>query len=183
MSGYSYTEILNNVYDPDNKQLKTNAGDFSGSVTVDNTELESRIGAHTDAESTGDGSAISILKRIRTLLGSVLQVKQQRNTWLYTTGTASASGDTTLIAAPGEGNKLVISLIGCQLETATNTAVLLKDGATARMRVYTVSEGDGIYLEIPAGREWVLTENSALVINLSTTSSIGYTLRYYIEAV
>lgn len=134
---YSYTEILNDVYDSEGHQFRTSSG----------------------SSFSGDAS------------------------WIHVVGTVSSSGDNIIIAAPSAGNRLIVCLIGCQLEGSTATTIIIKSGTNSHFRVRTVSDGDGLYLNLPAGQEWKLDEASALQFNLSTSSSIGYTIRYRVEAV
>lgn len=66
---------------------------------VSDSAVQSRIGATTDAEASGDGSAIAVLKRIRTLLGGTLTVTGGGGGTEYTTDAvapASPVGTTTL---------------------------------------------------------------------------------------
>ena len=58
--------------------------------------LNERIGDPTDSEATGNGSAIAILKRIRTLLGSALGFDATDKLKVSVYGTGAAAGDTTL---------------------------------------------------------------------------------------
>jgi hypothetical protein len=201
------------------------------------------IGEGDDAEATGDGTLIAIVKRIRTLLAGTLTVQGTVTTTLpagdnnignvdivtmpnvtvgtlpaipagtnnigdvdvltlpalaagsnaigsvgivekvITTvaGTASTSGDNTLVAAPGSGVKLVIVAFTIQNESTTATTILLKSGSTTKRRALLQSQGDGYGVVFPAGREWKLGTNEALVLNLSGANSHNYTVDHYSE--
>jgi len=100
---------------------------------------------------------------------------------LGVTGTVSDSGDTTLIAAPGAGQRIVIQNLCLQNESATSSTAILKDGSTAIRRILGDHTGDGIFVAYPTGRERRLSDNSALVLNLSGAYQWGYTVEYWIE--
>lgn len=102
-------------------------------------------------------------------------------TIVLVTGTASTSGDNTLIAAQGSGVKIVVTAIMLQNESTSSTTYILKDGSTAKMRFLANNKGDGVAMALPLGREWKMTANTALVLNLSAANSTGYTIAYYTE--
>ena len=98
------------------------------------------------------------------------------------TGTVATSGDNTIIAAPSAGTRIVVHLLKYQLEAATATNVIVKNGSTAIDRTYC-AQGQG-YVEQPAsGKEIRLADAAALVLNLSGANSVGYRVRYTTEAV
>lgn len=101
------------------------------------------------------------------------------------TGTAAASGDNTLIAAPGAGLRTVLVEVQLQLEAATATVGLLKDGAggAVLLRWRGVNDGDGVVHQWPMDTRLKLTAATALVLNLSGANQCGYTVYYYTEAV
>jgi hypothetical protein len=99
------------------------------------------------------------------------------------TNTTATSGDNTIVAAPGSGQRLRLHMLKIQLEAATATTVLLKSGSTTFDRVYCAAAGDGMIVVYPVGREQLLGTNEALVINLSGANAVGYTFRYSTEAV
>lgn len=100
---------------------------------------------------------------------------------LSVTGTKAESGDNTLIAAPGVGNRIVVVSFLLQNETGTSTTLILKDGATAFRRVLGQNQGDGVAVTYTPGREKRLSENTALVLNLSGANICGYSVDYFIE--
>ena len=92
-----------------------------------------------------------------------------------TTGTASSSGDNTLVAAPASGKRLVVLYLQVQNESATATTCIVKHGATAVSRFLGQAQGDGLaryYDEYPM----ILPEATALVLNLGGANSHGYTV-------
>jgi hypothetical protein len=117
--------------------------------------------------------------------GSEMQVDVvsfPRVTLTTVTGTVASSGDNTVIAAPSAGTRIVVHLLKYQLEAATATTVIVKNGSTAIDRTYC-AQGQG-YVEQPAsGKEIRLADAAALVLNLSGANSVGYRVRYTTEAV
>lgn len=98
-------------------------------------------------------------------------------------GTAASSGDNTLVAAPGAGNRTVVQLFVVQNESTTATTALVKSGSTTRYRKLLQSQGDDFGRAFERGREWRLGENEALILNLSGANSHGYTVESWTEAV
>lgn len=92
----------------------------------------------------------------------------------------TASGDTTIIAAPGAGVSLCILKGWVQNRDASNVVAALTDGAggTARFRGELRSEGGGMPFDY-GGRGWCLTANTALVVNTSGATSIDVTVMEY----
>jgi len=97
--------------------------------------------------------------------------------------TEADSGDNTLVAGPGSGQRIVVSSIVVQNESATATTILLKSGANTKRRALLQNQGDGVAWSFPPGREWKLGDNEALIVNLSGANSHGVTVDYYTEAV
>ena len=112
----------------------------------------------------------------------VLGVAVSDKTLSYVTGTKAAAGDSELIAAPGAGLRLEIVAIILQNESASATTMILKDGATAKIRCLGQNQGDGLALVFAPGACWKLTANTALNLNLSGSNSCGYTIAYYADA-
>lgn len=132
-------------------KLKANSGVDIGDVTVNNTA------------------------------SNPVLVEPAAKTLLWVTGTKAASGDNELIAAPAAGVRIVVTSVLLQNESATATTMLLKDGATAKMRCLGQNQGDGLLMTFPPGREWKLTAATALNLNLSGANSCGYSVQYYTE--
>jgi hypothetical protein len=99
------------------------------------------------------------------------------------TGATSASGDNTLIAAPGAGSQIVITALILQNESSSATTLLLKAGSTAFLRVLCQNQGDGLALTPHPQHALALGANAALVLNLSAANATGYSIMYYIDDV
>ena len=95
----------------------------------------------------------------------------------------STSGDTTLVAAPGAGYRIVVTSFVIQNVSSTATTMILQDGSDETRPCLGQNQGDGLTQTFAPGSEWRLTENSALVFNLSGANQCRYTVDYYIEAV
>jgi hypothetical protein len=104
-------------------------------------------------------------------------------TFSYATAAVATSGDNTLVAAPGSGNRLVVTAFVIQNESSTATTLILKSASTNRFRFLGQTQGDGMQFVFPVGQAWKLAENEALVLNLSGANSCGYSIQYYTEAV
>lgn len=102
---------------------------------------------------------------------------------LSVSGTTETSGDTTLIAAPGAHHRIVLVAVCIQNESPVATTLILKDGATAFRRVLGQDQGDGVSIVYTPGREKRLSENAALVLNLSGANLCGYSVDYFIEVI
>lgn len=137
-------------------------------------------------------------KRVRDLAGSsnldLLLTGDNTNGWSLThapaektlltaSGTASSSGDNTLISAPGAGVKIVIVGVTLQLEGATATTLRLTNGASGSTisRILAQNQGDGLAITFPIDARPKLSANTALVLNLSGANACGYTIWYYTE--
>lgn len=153
------------------------------SVTIDGALTDTELRATpvnvaiSDASVTVDGPLTNA-----ELRASAVAVAQARVALTTVTGTTATSGDNTLVAAPGAGNKIYIYKVQIQLEAATATTILIKSGSTTVDRVYCASAGDGKLEVYPTGRELPLGTNEALILNLSGANAIGYTIRYAVEA-
>ncbi len=98
-------------------------------------------------------------------------------------GSAAVSGDNTLIGAPGAGRRIVVAGFVMQNESATARTMRLYDGAANQgFRVLGQNQGDGLAWQLPAGREWKLPENTALLLNLDGATQCGWTVMYWIES-
>lgn len=105
-------------------------------------------------------------------------------TFTLAEGTAASNGDNTLIAAPGSGFRLVIKDLVVQNESSTDTTVILKDGSASCWRALLLAvTADALPLSFAPGEEWRLSEDAALVLNLSGANSHGYSVRYFTEHV
>jgi len=95
----------------------------------------------------------------------------------------AASGDNTVVAAPGANKRTVVKTILVQNESETATTILLKSGANTKRRALLQNQGDGVAWSFGRGDEWCLGTNEALILNLSSANSHGVTVDYWTEAV
>ena len=103
----------------------------------------------------------------------------------YLSSTVSASGDTTLVAAPGAGSRFSIPWLHLQNESATEVTVRILSGATERYRAVLSAKGTaGSFrmAEFPVHMPLETITNQALIINLSSANSIGYSLAYVVKS-
>jgi hypothetical protein len=106
----------------------------------------------------------------------------QRFNWTVADATTiAASGDNTIIAAPGAGLRLVIKSLTVQNESSTATTVLVQWGSAVKERRLLNQYGVLAILH-EAGSEWALPVNTALIVNLSGANSHGYSVTYAVEA-
>ncbi len=101
---------------------------------------------------------------------------------LYATGTFSASGMNTLVAAPGAGTRIVVSAFMVQNESAVATTAQVGAGGAAAFRALLQTQGAALSGSFLAGREWKLGANEALTVTLSAANSHGYSVVYYVES-
>lgn len=102
----------------------------------------------------------------------------------FLSATVSTSGDTTLVAAPGSGNRFGIAWLHLQNESATETTVTIKSGSTERYRAVLSAKGTaGSFraVEFPVYMPLETIANQALVIGLSGANAIGYSLAYHVR--
>jgi hypothetical protein len=102
---------------------------------------------------------------------------------IYITGTTAAAGQTTLVAAPGAGVRIVVSSLMVQNESGTATTVTVQAGGAGTMRALLQNQGNALSYSGLVGREWKLPANTALNVNLSGANSHGYSVCYYTEPV
>jgi hypothetical protein len=122
------------------------------------------------------------LASVLSALTAPIQTAEQRVVWTNATGTIATSGDNTLVVAPGAGQRLVLAQLHIQLEGVVSTTILIKHGATVVSRLVCDFKGDGLRDNYAAGRDVILPENTALVLNLSGSNSVGWGVRYRTEA-
>lgn len=101
----------------------------------------------------------------------------------HISGTKSTSGDSELVAAPGSGVRVVVTGFVIQNESASATTMILKDGNSEHFRLLGQDQGDGLSREFSPGREWRLSDNQALNLNLSGANQCGYSVSYFTEEV
>jgi hypothetical protein len=102
---------------------------------------------------------------------------------IYITGTTAAAGVTTLIAAPGAGQRVVVGAFMVQNESAVATTIQVRAGGSSAFRALLQTQGAALSGAFQADREWKLPANTALNLNLSAANLHGYSIVYYTEGV
>lgn len=96
----------------------------------------------------------------------------------------SGVGSNTVINAPGLNQRIVVtSFVVQNEEEQTAITVILRDGGHNHWRVSCPQQGDGLSKDFAVGREWRLSENTALNIYLSAAGNVGYSIAYSLERV
>ena len=99
----------------------------------------------------------------------------------YAASTVSATGDNTIIAAPGANKRLIIDFLQLQNESAVATIIQVKWADVARWQVLLQSQSQIAQTIIKPG--WSLPTNTAFILNLSGANTIGYSIAYVIQDV
>lgn len=95
---------------------------------------------------------------------------------LAATATVTASGNTTVIAAPGVDSAIKfywVSAVNDPDEATTPLIIFKASGGTEYYRLYAVAHW----------QPFTLPENEGLIVNLSGTASVAVTVHYEIVAV
>lgn len=117
---------------------------------------------------------------LNTGLGDKFALKQE-STRLF--GVEDTIGATNIIAAPGAGYAIRLITYKIWNNVATDNVVTLKDGASAIDGYRLTTKGSG-WIESTHPYETItLTENTALTIDLSAATEVGYSIRYFIVEV
>jgi hypothetical protein len=90
----------------------------------------------------------------------------------------SASGDTTMIAAPGTGLKLRVLYVMLQNTSETEVRVSLKDGAAGAKRFPVTLPRYGVFAHNLRPDWWDLTNETALVLNCDVAGAVDYHIEY-----
>lgn len=102
----------------------------------------------------------------------------------FYTGTKSASGDNTVLAAPGSGYQYLIAKLQIHNQSTTATKVIVKFGSR---EVWTVdlpaTLGSGVVLDFPAPDRMEGRDDQPLLINLSAANDTSVSVQYYTVAV
>ena len=165
-----------------------NVDSLPGTVATDITAVKTAVEIIDNAIS-GSEMQVDIVTMPSVTIGSAIPAGANaigtigitEKTLSFATGTISTSGDNTVISAPGVGVKIVITALWVQNESTSSTTIIVKNGATAIARFFAANRGDALIGLVPTGREWKLSTNTALVVNLSAANSCGYTVVYYTE--
>lgn len=156
-----------------------------GSGTIAATQSGTwNIGAVTTLPNVvvGSGTVVATVSGA-TIASGTITAQESRATLSHKAGTISASGDGTVLAAPGSGTTSALSVVQFQLEGAAAQTLLLKFGTVTVARALLQNQGDGIAYHFNPGREWRVGNNLPLVANLSGTPVVGYTIASWAEAV
>ena len=144
------------------------------------------LGSGASASSLGSGQVYVPHNHDAIFKTAWDRVKNVGLTVLYSTGSISAIGANTVIAAPGAGNYIEIAYISLQNEGSTETLVLLNSANDTRSRhllsAKTVS-GSKEYVAFPEYARLRMATNAAMVLNLSVGgNAIGYSIGYVVKA-
>lgn len=156
-------------------------GHLDGVETVLGT-IDTDTGTIATAAATIAGAVSGTEMQVDVLTLPTVTVQRTPITYSHVATTFATSGDNTIIAAPGSGQRLVVSDLIVQNESAVTTVSLVKAGATTHWR-NRAAENGGLALSFGMDEEWRLGDNEALVINLSGANTHGVSVRYYSEAV
>jgi hypothetical protein len=93
---------------------------------------------------------------------------------------ATASGNTTVIAAPGGGVSIHVRRASVHNRAGTTRVVALTDGAggTVRWRAELGINGGGSLIDF-GSHGWALTSNTALVVNLDAAGDVDVNITDY----
>ena len=118
------------------------------------------------------------------LFGRQVVVTGHPNPEAPVTVNATASGATTVIAAPGASISIYVLKASVHNRDATNRLVDLRDGAagTVRWRAELAAEGGGALIDF-GERGWKLTANTLLAVNLDAAGNVDVNITaYYLAA-
>lgn len=143
--------------------------------------IAARANANEPTAVSADGDATHLWA---DLFGRLVVVTGHPNPEAPVTVNATASGNTTVIAAPGASLSLYICRGSIHNSGSANITAILQDGAsgTARWAAELASEGGGSLFDFGA-RGWKLTANTLLNVNLSGAGDVRVNITdYYIAA-
>ena len=112
-----------------------------------------------------------------------LTIDIEEKTLLFATGTVATTGDTTVINTPGVGQEIVIVAAQVQNESAVETLIILKFGATSKWRFLAKDKGAGSQTPIQQGFVWHVGENIPVTLTLNGNNQVGSNLLYYVKSV
>jgi hypothetical protein len=137
-------------------------GDATNGLDVDVTRIaaggSADLGATTDAEATGNGSVIAILKRIRTLLGGVLNVRPAAPAANDYLPVRLTDGSSFYSASGGSGGTAMVDDAAFTPGTTPGTPVF---GMFDDVSPDSVNEGDGGVVRMSANRNLYVTLRDA----------------------
>src|SRR3972149_127869 len=94
----------------------------------------------------------------------------------------TASGDTTLLAAPGGGLSIYVTGIMASNQGASKIRALVREGAAGTIRCGGTLAGNGDGYVFPYTPAWKLPANTALVANLGAAGDVDYTVHFFVVA-
>lgn len=116
-----------------------------------------------------------------TYIGDIQHVPKSLTTW---NGTRAVAGDNQLVAAPGMGQRLVVTAFVIQNESVIALIMRLRSGVTANgWRCLGQNQGDGLAMSFAPGHEWKLHPNDPLNLELSNADTCAVSISYYTEPV
>jgi hypothetical protein len=143
--------------------------------------IAARANANEPAVVSADGDATHLWA---DLFGRIVTIPGHPNPEAPVHLNATASGNTTVIAAPGASVSLYIKKGSIHNSGSANIVALLQDGAggTTRWGAELAAEGGGSAFDF-GERGWKLTANTLLNINLSGAGDVRLNVtEYYIAA-
>lgn len=100
----------------------------------------------------------------------------------YAQGTASTSGNNTVIAAPsGAGERIAIVGLHIQNASASETTVILKFGSDSILPLVLPAKGDGEVRDFQ--HPWTAPAETAVILNLSGANDTLYSFAYWVEEI
>jgi hypothetical protein len=142
--------------------------------------LAGRANTNEPATPVADGDATHLWA---DLLGRLVVIAGHPNPADPVTLNATASGDTTVIAAPGVGQRIHVCKASVHNRAGSARVVSLTDGAggTVRWRAEIGSNGGGSLIDF-GDHGWALTANTALVVNLDAAGDVDVNITEYYVA-
>ena len=140
----------------------------------------------------GTGSADSVAGKVVTLTHHDDLFKAAFDSFygigltkVYYSAAISTSGNNTLVAAPGTGNRISVAWFRLANESATEVTVLITSGANQRFRAVLGPKGtagQSVEMSFPVHMPLEMGVNTALVINISSAVAVGVSLAYHVRS-
>jgi hypothetical protein len=158
--------LLEAVYDVASRAIKTTGGGGTSS--------------EVDANLQVGGAAVSAANPVPVSVAATLPVAQVAGGFAPMSALASLAGYNEIIAAPGEGDEIIVAGFTIQAtEDGAQIATLCSaEDDTVGFVARLATAGDGLKWVFPAGNEWRLGEDTALDLNLSGYTEVQVTVYY-----
>lgn len=142
--------------------------------------LAARANTNEPATPVADGDSTHLWA---DLLGRLVVIAGHPNPNDPASLNATANGNTTVIAAPGVGQRIHVCKASVHNRAGTARVVALTDGAggTVRWRAEVGSNGGGSLIDF-GDHGWALTANTALVVNLDAAGDVDVNITEYYVA-